>query len=59
MVGRKGLLPNAQILHNPLVFNELVKYYTYNYKTIFGEDEYAKKQNTIAEATSIRETYCI
>lgn len=58
MVGPDGLLPNSKILDNPLVFNELKKYYVDNYKTIFGEDEYAKKQNAIAEATTIRETYC-
>ena len=58
MVGPDGLLPNCTTLATPLVFTELLKYYTDNYKTIFGEDEYAKKQNAIAEATTIRETYC-
>lgn len=58
MVGPDGLLPNSKTLDTPLVFTELLKYYTDNYKTIFGEDEYAKKQNAIAEATTIRETYC-
>lgn len=58
MVGPDGLLPNSTTLATPLVFTELLKYYVDNYKTIFGEDEYAKKQNAIAEATTIRETYC-
>lgn len=58
MVGRNGLIPKTDILGTSPVFDELFKYYKNNYASIFGDEEYGKKMDAIAEAINIKVTYC-